>query len=202
MFSNRKRFRTFPQPASVPRIRPFPESLECFPRPSIYPSVKAKPVSSLVLKWKKKTCFHIIIFIKCDHKFAIRGCQTDIYTIQDGTTTPKVTQCVRQLPYDALWKMVNGILRAVATPTRVYEKKKDTWLKVPFVSFCADNPCFVLSVLTMSQFCFAGLILSRTLIFQDCIFAPTIKKSTFLNCSLMFTFFSQVLIYSEQEDPW
>ena len=31
----------------------FPESLECFPRPSIYPFVKAKPVSTLVLMKKR-----------------------------------------------------------------------------------------------------------------------------------------------------
>ena len=44
VFSRRKRFRAFPQPASVPRKRPFPESFRVFPRPSIYPFVKAKLV--------------------------------------------------------------------------------------------------------------------------------------------------------------
>ena len=57
VFSRRKRFRTFPQPASVPRKRPFPESLECFPRPSIYGFVKAKLVSTLVFKCEN-TFFH------------------------------------------------------------------------------------------------------------------------------------------------
>ena len=52
VFNRRKRFRAFPQPASVPRIRPFPESLECFPRPPFYPFVKEKPVSTLVFKSK------------------------------------------------------------------------------------------------------------------------------------------------------
>ena len=47
VFSRRKRFRTFSQPASVPRKRPFPESSRVFPRPSIYPFVKAKPVFTL-----------------------------------------------------------------------------------------------------------------------------------------------------------
>ena len=44
VFSRRKRFRAFPQPASVPRKRPFPESFRVFPRPSVYPFVKEKPV--------------------------------------------------------------------------------------------------------------------------------------------------------------
>ena len=57
VFSRRKRFRAFGrQPARVSRKRPFPESFRVFPRPSIYPFVKAKPVSTLVFKWK--SCFH------------------------------------------------------------------------------------------------------------------------------------------------
>ena len=57
--SRRKRFRDFSrQPARVPRKRPFPERFfRAFPRPLIYPFVKAKPVSALVFKWK--SCFHI-----------------------------------------------------------------------------------------------------------------------------------------------
>ena len=56
--SRRKRFRAFSrQPARVPRKRPFPERFfRAFPRPSIYPFVKAKPVFTLVCKWK--SCFH------------------------------------------------------------------------------------------------------------------------------------------------
>ena len=57
VFSRRKRFRAFGlQPARVPRKRPFPESFIVFPGSSIYPFVKAKPVSTLVFKWK--SCFH------------------------------------------------------------------------------------------------------------------------------------------------
>ena len=51
-FNRHKRFRAFPQPASVPRKRPFPESFRVFARPSIYPFVKAKPVFTVILKWK------------------------------------------------------------------------------------------------------------------------------------------------------
>ena len=56
--SRHKRFRAFSrQPARVPRKRPFPgRFFRVFPRPSIYPFVKAKPVSTLVFKWK--SCFH------------------------------------------------------------------------------------------------------------------------------------------------
>ena len=50
VFSRRKRFHTFPQPASVSRKRPFPESFRVFPHPSVYPFVKAKPVFTLVEK--------------------------------------------------------------------------------------------------------------------------------------------------------
>ena len=63
VFNRRKRFRAFPQPASVPGKRSFPDSFRVFPRPSIYPFVKAKPVihtwnrgiSGFNLSWKYKT---------------------------------------------------------------------------------------------------------------------------------------------------
>ena len=49
VFSKRKRFRALPQPVSIPRKRPFPESSRVFPRPSVYPFVKAKPVFTSLL---------------------------------------------------------------------------------------------------------------------------------------------------------
>ena len=56
VFSRRKRLRAFGlQLARVSRKRPFLESFRVFPRPSIYPFVKAKPVSTLLFKWK--SCF-------------------------------------------------------------------------------------------------------------------------------------------------
>ena len=63
-------------------------------------------------------CASVVIqqlsIFQCNHTFAMKGCETNIYTIQDGTTTSKLVQCIRRLPYDALWKMMNGTLRAVA----------------------------------------------------------------------------------------
>ena len=57
VFNRRKRFRAFPQPASVPRKRSFPDSFRFFPRPSIYPFVKAKPVFTLGIEE-----FRVLIF--------------------------------------------------------------------------------------------------------------------------------------------
>ena len=94
-------------------------------------------------------CSHrlqILFFINCNHKFAIKGFETYIYTIQDGTYQDLKTDPVRKtITLRRFMMMVNGILRAVARvtqrrakPVRVYEKKKDTLLKKsrlsPFVT--------------------------------------------------------------------
>ena len=56
VFSRRKRFRAFSQPASVPRKRPFPDSFRVLPRPSVYLLWR----QNLFPHWClcEKTCFH------------------------------------------------------------------------------------------------------------------------------------------------
>ena len=44
----------------------------------------------------------LLSIFQCNHKFAIKGCEANIYIIKDGTTTSKLNQCIRRLPYDGL----------------------------------------------------------------------------------------------------
>ena len=54
----------------------------------------------------RRCCASVVMqrlsIFQCSHKFAIKGCEANIYTIQDGTTASKLTQCIRRLPYDGL----------------------------------------------------------------------------------------------------
>ena len=91
-----------------------------------------------------------IIFIKCNHKFAIKGCESNIYTIQDGTTTSKPWSSYLTTLYERWW-MEYWELLVARHPRVLMRKKRHMTKKVPFVSFCPDNPRFVLSALKMSR---------------------------------------------------
>ena len=53
----------------------------------------------VILRYFAPKQVKFIIFSKCNHKFAIKGCESYIYTNQDGNHDLKT---VIQLPYDAL----------------------------------------------------------------------------------------------------
>ena len=49
-----------------------------------------------------------LFIFQCNHKFAVKDCETSVYTIQDGTTTSKLIQCkvtLRRFVKDDEWNI-------------------------------------------------------------------------------------------------